>query len=347
MTSQLMVKINVAPFAQVNKTKSSVNGELLTISRSQDGTPRFIERSTENVRIAQLEQNIKFLQDQHQGMLLDLQDEIEALRIKNRDLQFQLIFNKTTPSSPQASPSTSSSDDEHKIVSSPNQPTFTSSLHVELLEKSIGDMKIQLLENENRNVYLSAIVDEQKKKLEKYERDRERERERAVQAEPELRRKVEEADAIIRHLQQEISTLRRDGNTSVSPSHYHQRDNYNPQRGEPLHHNREAHGHNRDHAEHRERNGSFQKNGRGNRRNNYRGNWFPPLHSQNYWQGGGGRGGQQDKRNNSENALPNMNTGQQQQQQHQDRRSGNNNHHHHNGDGVRHRGSQNKGMDAS
>ncbi|XP_044759351.1 hrp65 protein-like isoform X2 [Coccinella septempunctata] len=344
MTSQLMVKINVAPFSQVNKTKSNVSGELLTLSRSQEGTPRFIERSSnENVRIAQLEQNIKFLQDQHQVMLSDLQNEIESLRNKNRDLQFQLIFNKTTPSSPQTPPSISSSDDEHKIVSSPNQPTFTSSLHVELLEKSINDLKIQLQENESRNVYLSAIVDEQKKKLEKYERDRERERERAVQAEPELRRKVEEADTIIRRLQQEVNTLRREGNSSVSPSHYHQRENYNPQRGD----SRDGHGH-RDANQHREsnghQNGTFHKNGRGNRRNNsmnYRGNWFPPLHSQNYWQGGGNRGGNQEKRNHPENGLPNMNNG-----QHQDRRGGNNNHHH-NGDGVRHRGGQNKGSDGS
>lgn len=43
-----------------------------------------VERSSDNVRIAQLEQNIKFLQDQHQVMLNDLHNEIETLRSKNR-----------------------------------------------------------------------------------------------------------------------------------------------------------------------------------------------------------------------------------------------------------------------
>lgn len=36
-------------------------------------------------------------------------------------------------------------------------------LQVEILEKELGEMKIQLQESECRNVYLSAIVDEQKK----------------------------------------------------------------------------------------------------------------------------------------------------------------------------------------
>ncbi|KAL3273743.1 hypothetical protein HHI36_015171 [Cryptolaemus montrouzieri] len=85
---------NGAQLLLVNKSKSNVNGELVAVSRSQDGTPRIFERTAENVRIAQLEQNIKFLQDQHQIMLNDLHNEIEVLRSKNRDLQFQLIFNK-------------------------------------------------------------------------------------------------------------------------------------------------------------------------------------------------------------------------------------------------------------
>ncbi|KAK9888330.1 hypothetical protein WA026_000586 [Henosepilachna vigintioctopunctata] len=336
----------------VNKTKSGVNSELVTVSPSHERASKIFERSLENVRIAQLEQNIKFLQDQHQIMLNDLHNEIEVLRNKNKDLQFQLVFNQNQPTTPQTSPTSSSSDDEHKIFSSPNQPPTTPSLHVELLEKMIGDMKIQLQESESRNLYLSAIVDEQKKKLEKYERDRERERERTVQAEPELRRKFEEADAIIRRLQQENNLLRREAATSVSPSHYHQQTHHHGREGHSAHRvdgpqqNRENSHPNRENGQHN-RDGTFTKGGRGNRRHNsmnYRSNWFPPLHSQNYWQGGGSRGGNSEKRNNfvQENALPNLSGG----QHHQERRSGNNNHHQ-NSDGVRHRNNQKKGGEHS
>ncbi|KAJ8949344.1 hypothetical protein NQ314_008264 [Rhamnusium bicolor] len=69
-----------------------------------------------------------------------------------------------------------------------------------ILEKELGELKLQLQETESRNVYLSAIVDEQKKKLERYERDREKERERACQPDPELLRKLDDAEVIIRRL---------------------------------------------------------------------------------------------------------------------------------------------------
>lgn len=36
-------------------------------------------------------------------------------------------------------------------------------LQVEILEKELGELKLQLQETDSRNVYLSAIVDEQKK----------------------------------------------------------------------------------------------------------------------------------------------------------------------------------------
>ncbi|KAI8436435.1 hypothetical protein MSG28_010018 [Choristoneura fumiferana] len=45
-------------------------------------------------RVAHLEHSVRFLQEQHRLMLGGLHNEIEALRERNRDLQFQLIFNK-------------------------------------------------------------------------------------------------------------------------------------------------------------------------------------------------------------------------------------------------------------
>lgn len=48
------------------------------------------------------------------------------------------------------------------MYSSPKQINITP-LQVEILEKELGELKFQLQEIESRNVYLSAIVDEQKK----------------------------------------------------------------------------------------------------------------------------------------------------------------------------------------
>ncbi|OWR52948.1 hypothetical protein KGM_201198A, partial [Danaus plexippus plexippus] len=50
-------------------------------------------------RVVHLEHSVRFLQEQHRLMLSGLHAEIEALRERNRDLQFQLIFNKETPKS--------------------------------------------------------------------------------------------------------------------------------------------------------------------------------------------------------------------------------------------------------
>ncbi|XP_013143853.1 PREDICTED: uncharacterized protein LOC106107524 [Papilio polytes] len=53
-------------------------------------------------RVAHLEHSVRFLQEQHRQMLSGLHAEIEALRERNRDLQFQLIFNKDTAPKPVA-----------------------------------------------------------------------------------------------------------------------------------------------------------------------------------------------------------------------------------------------------
>lgn len=130
------------------------------------------------LRVAQLEQNIRFLQEQHQLMLNGLHNEVETLRQRNRglnsppitkpqtllmqrsiDLQFQLVFAKngvslSTPSSPE--------DDFKPKHLSPKQINVTP-LQIELLEKELGELKLSLQEANTKNSYLSAIVDEQKK----------------------------------------------------------------------------------------------------------------------------------------------------------------------------------------
>lgn len=56
------------------------------MSRPQDVPPRNEEtfKAPEQARISQLEQNIKFLQEQHQLMLAGLHNEVEILKNRNR-----------------------------------------------------------------------------------------------------------------------------------------------------------------------------------------------------------------------------------------------------------------------
>ncbi|XP_076647980.1 uncharacterized protein LOC143356299 isoform X2 [Halictus rubicundus] len=115
--------------------------------------------------VAQLEQNMKFLQEQHQVTLVALHEEVDSLRQRNRDLQFQLVFSKGSafvPSSP------SSPEDNGTGFAKPKDSpgcVNVAPLQVELLEKDLQDMKISLQEAKTQNQYLSEIVEKQKKKL--------------------------------------------------------------------------------------------------------------------------------------------------------------------------------------
>lgn len=59
-----------------------------------DATSGYVATSDPSARVAHLEHSVRFLQEQHRLMLSSLHAEIEALRHRNRDLQFQLIFNR-------------------------------------------------------------------------------------------------------------------------------------------------------------------------------------------------------------------------------------------------------------
>ncbi|PNF33959.1 hypothetical protein B7P43_G04655 [Cryptotermes secundus] len=120
------------------------------------------------LRITQLEQNIRFLQDQHKLMLTSLHQEVEQLRQRNRDLQFQLVFTKSGFIQSSPSPSSPEDDSKPKVILSPKQLNMTS-LQVEILEKEILELKGALQEAKTKNVYLTGIVEEQKKKLERLE----------------------------------------------------------------------------------------------------------------------------------------------------------------------------------
>jgi len=117
------------------------------------------------MRVSQLEQNIRFLQDQHQILLSSLHKEIESLRQRNRDLQFQLIFGKS--SLPHTMSSSDSSPDKAttpKPLLSPNEVNHRS-LKVEMLEKEIQELKATVAEANNKNQNLVQQLEQQKKKI--------------------------------------------------------------------------------------------------------------------------------------------------------------------------------------
>ncbi|CAG9773554.1 unnamed protein product [Ceutorhynchus assimilis] len=328
----------------VNKSKNGTVNSEVVIPKPQE-TQKNDEQSSKTPEQMRLEQNIRFLQDQHQLILSGLHGEIEKLKSRNRELQFQLIFGKTPADSSSPSPSSPEEDStKHKLYTSPKIQTNTTPLQVEILERELGELRLQLQEQESRNVYLSAIVDEQKKQLERYDRRREKEQQRTNapgEAEIELLRKLEDAETLIRRLRRENSDLRREsqGMSEAGAQHHaqHHRDNngYQSPRGQG----------------HRGGSGRGHRTGNNGHYNN-RGGWFPPLHSQSFWQGGRP---QHDRSHHSNNGshqdqvlgtnlpdIPLNDAGSYQQQPqpqyHGHGRKGSNNNHYHNGDGRRYRG---------
>lgn len=170
--------------------------------------------------------------------------------------------------------------------------------------------------------------------MERYERDRERERERGIQPDPELLRKLDDAESLIRRLRRENSDLRREqasiasASTSTNSSTYHNQSYQQNQRG----------GQSRGNQRHR--------GNSGNGSSHYRsGNWFPPLHTQ-FWQNGS-RGVDRNSSHvsSSENTLPTLQNGGNNggnSGQYHGRRGANNNHYSHNGEARKYRGGQNR-----
>ncbi|XP_060522248.1 uncharacterized protein LOC132699510 isoform X2 [Cylas formicarius] len=327
----------------VNKSKSgNGNGGDIVLPRSPDLSSRngvTTSKSPDQTRITQLEHNIKFLQEQHQLMLAGLHSEIEILKSKNRELQFQLVFVRGSTPTSSSSPSSPDEDMKHKVYSSP-KPFNSTPLQIELLEKEMGELKLQMQDVESRNVYLSAIVDEQKKKLERYEREREKEREHRVNSdENELLRKLDDAEVLIRRLRRENSDMRRGVQAGSSAPqqqvHYHGQQQHNRDNG---YQSPRPQGNRGGSGRHRSGNNGQHYN---------RGGWFPPLHSQNFWQGnrsnGRNQGGMQENAG-SENVLPTLpitENGSGTYQYH--RKGSNNNHYHHGGEGRKSRGGHKNG----
>ncbi|CAK9798669.1 hypothetical protein ANTQUA_LOCUS1679 [Anthophora quadrimaculata] len=169
MASTVLVKLPTLPFPQGKKSPS----DILTLTERNEGLNQNVRHQTINIdRVAQLEQNMKFLQEQHQATLVALHQEVESLRQKNRDLQFQLVFSKGAtyvPSSP-----SSPEDNGTGFVKPKGSPVCVNivPLQVELLEKDLQDTKISLEEAKTQNQHLCEIIKQQKLKLNSVEEEK-------------------------------------------------------------------------------------------------------------------------------------------------------------------------------
>ncbi|XP_059480159.1 uncharacterized protein LOC132199460 [Neocloeon triangulifer] len=117
------------------------------------------------IKVAQLEHNMRFLREQHQIMLSSLHKEIENLRQFNRELQFQLVMSgaaaKMSALSIEVPPDSFDDTAEHQ-----NRHVNNDYGRVELLEKSLAEMRIGLNEEKGRNKQLYEVVREQQRKIE-------------------------------------------------------------------------------------------------------------------------------------------------------------------------------------
>ncbi|XP_075977631.1 uncharacterized protein LOC142977562 isoform X2 [Anticarsia gemmatalis] len=179
--------------AEVKKTPPEATGGAFVIN----GDPA--------ARVAHLEHSVRFLQEQHRLMLSGLHTEIEALRERNRDLQFQLIFNKET------APKAASPVDE-------NVETEETRLKREVtrLEREASAARGEARAAEARALQLQALVDAQTEKL------------RALEVKPcscaaagaeggaedtsraELRARLAEAERLVRRLRGDAERQRRE-----------------------------------------------------------------------------------------------------------------------------------------
>ncbi|CAG9786495.1 unnamed protein product [Diatraea saccharalis] len=198
MASKVLVP--TAPFAklQIKKSPTEASGSGFVIGGG-DAT----------ARVAHLEHSVRFLQEQHRQMLSGLHTEIEALRERNRDLQFQLIFNKE--SSPKTTPASEEINE--------NSEEANLKREVSRLEREAAAARSEARAAEARALQLQRILDAQTEKIRSLESrtcasEAEAEAERlspgAAESRAELRARLGEAERLVRRLRADADRQRRE-----------------------------------------------------------------------------------------------------------------------------------------
>ncbi|XP_059045720.1 uncharacterized protein LOC131841418 isoform X2 [Achroia grisella] len=202
MASKVLVP--TAPFAklQIKKTPSEPSGSGFIIGGGDAVA-----------RVAHLEHSVRFLQEQHRLMLSGLHTEIEALRERNRDLQFQLIFNK------ESSPKTATSSPANEENGENNEREANLKREVGRLEREAAAARGEARAAEARALQLQRLVDAQAEKLREletkkcsacHEGEGRLEDEAAEESRAELRARLAEAERLVRRLRGDAERQRRE-----------------------------------------------------------------------------------------------------------------------------------------
>lgn len=126
----------------------------------QSRQPSGLSQVSQQQTIANLEGKIAFLKKQHSDMLGALHNEVEQLKQKNKELQFQLVMRGF---SSQMSLTGKNKNEDQK--DSPVQVLQAPSFQLESLESNMKKLQADLHEARSRNIYLTDLVEEQRRKL--------------------------------------------------------------------------------------------------------------------------------------------------------------------------------------
>ncbi|XP_060803486.1 uncharacterized protein LOC106129295 isoform X2 [Amyelois transitella] len=187
------------------------NEEVKKSPPESNGTGFIISGGDAAARVAHLEHSVRFLQEQHRLMLSGLHAEIEALRERNRDLQFQLIFNKE--GSPKIAATTPASEDAGES----NEKEANLKREVSRLEREAAAARGEARAAEARALQLQTLVDAQAEKLRELElkkcsctKESQPEADGAEESRAELRARLSEAERLVRRLRGDAERQRRE-----------------------------------------------------------------------------------------------------------------------------------------
>ncbi|XP_053609500.1 coiled-coil domain-containing protein 74A-like isoform X2 [Plodia interpunctella] len=189
------------------------NEEVKKSPPEPNGSGFIINSADAAARVAHLEHSVRFLQEQHRLMLSGLHAEIEALRERNRDLQFQLIFNKE--GSPKVATTTPVSEDRGDS----SEKEANLKREVSRLEREAAAARGEARAAEARALQLQTLVDAQAEKLRELDLKKcsscqsEPQPERPSEAEEsrgELRARLAEAERLVRRLRGDAERQRRE-----------------------------------------------------------------------------------------------------------------------------------------
>ncbi|XP_068633397.1 uncharacterized protein [Battus philenor] len=202
MASKVLVP--AAPFAKLQVKKSPPEAT----------TSGFFVGGDATARVAHLEHSVRFLQEQHRLMLSGLHAEIEALRERNRDLQFQLLFNKDS------APKVSTPPDEE--ATDPNEEVQSLRAEVCRLEREAATARVEARAAEARAQQLQRLLDAQTEKLRSVESNcgeqAGEEGEGGAESRGSLRARLADAERLVRRLRGDAERQRREVLGGAAPA---------------------------------------------------------------------------------------------------------------------------------